>query len=431
MIKLQKLGIVVGSLMVLVACGNGDTDTGEEVTENGTEETNNNGETEQLSGTIEVGVGENYTGFIEEIAPAFEEEYGVEVIITERDMFETLEALTLDGPAGLAPDVMLSPYDRIGGLGQQGQLAEITLPSDRNDEIDEQQVTVEGTTYGSPFVIESLVMYYNRDLLDEAPTTFEELEELAEDDRFSFAGEPGTSTAFLANWVDFYNSYGLISGYGGYVFGNDGEDPSDIGLNTPGAVEGIEYAQYWFQEIWPDGMLDVTSAGNFIDDQFIQESAAAIINGPWGASNYVEAGVNFGVAPIPTLPNGNAYEPFAGGKGWVISSYSENIDAAQAFIDFVNNEENTMLLYTDYTREIPANQNTRNTIIEDGEDELAIAVIEQYNDAVPMPNIPEMSEVWQGAESMMFDAGSGNKTAQEAADDAVEVIKTNIEQTYN
>ncbi|MEG0553343.1 MAG: sugar ABC transporter substrate-binding protein, partial [Carnobacterium sp.] len=83
----------------------------------------------------------------------------------------------------------------------------------------------------------------------------------------------------------------------------------------------------------------------------------------------------------------------------------------------------------DMTAEIPANQETRSTI-SDGDDELTKAVIEQYNSSVPMPNIPEMEEVWTGTESMIFDAASGNKTAKEAADDAVKLIRDNIKQKY-
>ena len=41
-----------------------------------------------------------------------------------------------------------------------------------------------------------------------------------------------------------------------------------------------------------------------------------------------------------------------------------------------------------------------------------------------------MAEVWTGAETMMFDAASGNKTAEESANDATELIKQNIEQKY-
>lgn len=47
-----------------------------------------------------------------------------------------------------------------------------------------------------------------------------------------------------------------------------------------------------------------------------------------------------------------------------------------------------------------------------------------------MPNIPQMAEVWTGAETLMFDAASGNKTAEESANDAVDVISENISQKY-
>ena len=48
-----------------------------------------------------------------------------------------------------------------------------------------------------------------------------------------------------------------------------------------------------------------------------------------------------------------------------------------------------------------------------------------------MPNIPEMAEVWTGMESIMYDAASGKKTPQEAADAAVKIIKDNIAQKYS
>ena len=103
---------------------------------------------------------------------------------------------------------------------------------------------------------------------------------------------------------------------------------------------------------------------------------------------------------------------------------------AQEWLNYVTNEENQTLLFEEFTAEIPANNASRKVIADAGEDELAVAVIEQYNSAIPMPNIPEMAEVWTGAETMMFDAASGNKTAEESANDATELIKQNIEQKY-
>lgn len=427
--KKYAMGLVTASTaLVLAACGGGeDTGTDETAPDGGTEgavET-----TGELSGDLQISVGPEYIEFINEVAAGFEEETGVTVEVIERDMFESLDALSLDGPAGLAPDVMLAPYDRIGGLGLQGHLHEVTLADDgRYDETDEQQVSADGTIFGSPYVIESLIMYYNTDLLDAAPESFEELEELAQDDTYAYASESGTNTAFLANWIDFYSSYGLLSGYGGYVFGEDGTDSSDVGLNNEGAIEAIEYASEWY-EIWPEGMMDATSAGSLVEQTFIDGDAAAIIGGPWNAAAFNEAGLNYAAAPIPTLPNGNEYEPFGGGKGWIISQYTENAEAAQAWLDYITSEENMAALH-EFNSEVPANQQARQAIVDAGDNDLAIAVVEQYSNAVPMPNIPQMAEVWTGAETMMFDAVSGNKTAEESANDAVQTISDNIEQKY-
>lgn len=122
----------------------------------------------------------------------FEKDNDVKVKVVEKDMFETLEALPLDGPAGTAPDVMMSAFDRIGSLGQQGHLAEVKLGNkDDYDEKDQKQVTIDDKIYGAPAIIETLVLYYNKDLLDKAPATFKDLETLSKDSRFAFTSEKG------------------------------------------------------------------------------------------------------------------------------------------------------------------------------------------------------------------------------------------------
>lgn len=414
--KKTIVGLVLLTGLFLAACAN---DTPDLEDSNGDETAN----------VLKVDVDERYTEYVDAIVGDFEKENEVTVEITEKNMFDSIEDLPLDGPAGIGTDVLIAPYDRIGILGEQGHLFEVTLPEDeRYNSMDENQVLAEGKIFGAPFVIETLVMFYNKDLIETVPETFASLESLAKDERFAFENEKGKNTGFLANWVAPYHYMGLIRGYGGYVFGEDGKDTTDIGLNTPEAIEAIEYASKWYQDVWPKGALDATSAENFMNDQFTSKKTAAVINGPWGAANYKDAGINYGVATIPTLPNGEDYQPFAGGTGWTISTYSKNKQLAQKWLDFVNNTENTQTLY-EMTAEIPANQLTRKTISV-GDDELTNAVIEQYGSSVPMPNVPEMEEVWTGTESMIFDAASGNKTPKEAADDAVKLIEDNIQQKY-
>ena len=413
----KKLGLGLVSLGILgglAACGNGNSSA--------------EGDTEEGK-TLTVSVDSGYKDYINEIKDTFEKENDVKIKLVEKDMFDQLESLALDGPAGKGPDVMMAAYDRIGALGQQGHLAEVKLGNESAyDETDKAQVTYDGKIYGEPAVIETLVLYYNKDLVDTAPATFKDLENLSKDSRFAFESEAGKNTGFLAKWTDFYYSYGLIAGYGGYVFGDDGTDPSDIGLNNAGAVEGISYATDWFKNVWPKGMQDIKSAGDFASQQFMSNKTAAIIDGPWQAQTYKENNINYGVAKIPTLNNGQPYQPFGGGKGWVVSNYAKNKDLSQKWLDYVTNQENQDKFF-EMVNEIPANQQARETA-KAKNDELTTAVIEQYETAQAMPNIPEMGEVWTGAENLMFDAASGSKTPKESADEAVKTISEAIEQKY-
>ncbi len=414
-VKQLGLGLIsLGILGGLAACGNGNSSAEGEADE---------------GKTLTVSVDSGYKDYINEIKNTFEKENDVKIKLVEKDMFDQLESLALDGPAGKGPDVMMAAYDRIGALGQQGHLAEVKLGNESAyDETDKAQVTYDGKIYGEPAVIETLVLYYNKDLVDTAPSTFKDLENLSKDSRFAFESEAGKNTGFLAKWTDFYYSYGLIAGYGGYVFGDDGTNPSDIGLNNAGAVEGISYATDWFKNVWPKGMQDIKSAGDFASQQFMSNKTAAIIDGPWQAQTYKENNINYGVAKIPTLNNGQPYQPFGGGKGWVVSNYAKNKDLSQKWLDYVTNQENQEKFF-EMVNEIPANQQARETA-KAKNDELTTAVIEQYETAQAMPNIPEMGEVWTGAENLMFDAASGSKTPKESADEAVKTISEAIEQKY-
>ena len=404
------LGTVGFASLLLVACGGKKDDSAASENE------------------LTVYVDNGYKAYMEEAAKAFEKESGTKVTIKTGDALGGLDKLSLDNQSGKAPDVMMAPYDRVGGLGNDGQLAEVTLNKDsKTDKTTESLVTNGGKVYGAPAVIETLVLYYNKDLLQEAPKTFGELEELSKDSKYDFAGEAGKNTAFLADWTNFYYAYGLLSGNGGYVFGKDGTDPKDVGLNNQGAIDGIEYAKTWYAK-WPKGLQDTKGAANFIQTQFQEGKTAAIIDGPWKAASLKEAKVNYGVATIPTLPNGIAYSAFGGGKAWVIPAGANHPEAAQKFVDFLTSTDQQKAFY-DKTNEVPANTEAREYAV-GKKDELTTAVVKQFENAQPMPNISEMSTVWDPAATMLFDAVSGKKSSKDAADDAVKLIKETIEQKF-
>ena len=410
------LGTVTLASLLLVACG---SKTADKPADSGSSEAKE----------ITLYVEDQYKAYAETVAKAYKEQSGTTVNIKSGDQMGGLDKLSLDNQSGQAPDVMMAPYDRVGSLGTDGQLSEVKLSDGaKTDDKTKSLVTAaDGKVYGAPAVIESLVMYYNKDLVKEAPKTFADLENLAKDSKYAFAGEDGKTSAFLADWTNFYFAYGLLAGNGGYVFGQNGKDPKDIGLANDGSIAGINYAKSWYEK-WPKGMQDTEGAGNLIQTQFQEGKTAAIIDGPWKAQAFKDAKVNYGVATIPTLPNGKDYAAFGGGKAWIIPSSTKNLEAAQKFVDFLVSTEQQKAFY-DKTNEIPANTEAR-SYAEGKNDELTTAVIKQFKNAQPMPNISQMSAVWEPAANMLFDAVSGKKDAKTAANDAVTLIKETIKQKF-
>ena len=418
--KFMKSAAVLGTAtlasLLLVACGSKTADKAANTSSS---------EAKEITFYVE----DQYKAYAEKVAAAYEKESGTKVNIKSGDQLGGLDKLSLDNQSGQAADVMMAPYDRVGSLGTDGQLSEVKLSDGaKTDDTTKSLVTAsDGKVYGAPAVIESLVMYYNKDLLKEAPKTFAELEELAKNSKYAFAGEDGKTSAFLADWTNFYYAYGLLSGNGAYVFGDNGKNPKDIGLANDGAIKGIEYAKSWYEK-WPKGMQDGTAAGNLIQTSFQEGKTAAIIDGPWKAQAFKDAKVNYGVATIPTLPNGKEYSAFGGGKAWIIPSSTKNLEGAQKFVDYLVSTEQQKAFY-EATNEIPANTEAR-AYAEGKNDELTTAVIKQFKNAQPMPNISQMSAVWEPAANMLFDAVSGKKDAKTAADDAVKLIKETIKQKF-
>ena len=418
--KFMKSAAVLGTAtlasLLLVACGSKTADKAADTSSS---------EAKEITFYVE----DQYKAYAEKVAAAYEKESGTKVNIKSGDQLGGLDKLSLDNQSGQAADVMMAPYDRVGSLGTDGQLSEVKLSDGaKTDDKTKSLVTAaDGKVYGAPAVIESLVMYYNKDLVKEAPKTFADLENLAKDSKYAFAGEDGKTSAFLADWTNFYYAYGLLAGNGAYVFGDNGKNPKDIGLANDGAIAGINYAKSWYEK-WPKGMQDGTAAGNLIQTQFQEGKTAAIIDGPWKAQAFKDAKVNYGVATIPTLPNGKDYAAFGGGKAWIIPSSTKNLEAAQKFVDFLVSTEQQKAFY-DTTNEIPANTEAR-SYAEGKNDELTTAVIKQFKNAQPMPNISQMSAVWDPAKTMLFEAVSGKKDAKTAANDAVTLIKETIKQKF-
>ncbi|RFU69321.1 extracellular solute-binding protein [Bacillus sp. V59.32b] len=358
----------------------------------------------------------------------FEKEYGIKVEFKELNMADKIrDQLRLDGPAGTAPDVVTLPHDQIGQVVTEGLIQEVKVEQSILDTFTEASVQAQmydGKLYGLPKSTETPVFIYNKKLMDSAPATMDEVYSFSKE--FTKDGNYG----FLALFDNFYFAHGLVGGMGGYVFAdNDGAlNRDDIGLNNEGAVKGAEYIQKWYKEgLFPKGIIG-ENGGSAMDGLFNEGKVASVMNGPWALQAMKDAGIDYGVAPMPTLANGEPVKTFMGVKGWHVTAFTKNPYWSTKLVEFITNKDSAKARF-EASQEIPPVKELINDPIISN-NEAAKAVAEQSEVAVPMPNIPEMAEVWDPMATALQTIATGKAKPKKAMDEAVKAIKTNIETNH-
>ena len=130
-----------------------------------------------------------------------------------------------------------------------------------------------------------------------------------------------------------------------------------------------------------------TTNYDIMDGKFGSGQAAMVINGPWAVQNYRSKGINFGVAPLPTLPNGKAPTPFVGVQMLGVNSRSKNAAAAWDLARYLS--INLPLPLYRASGRVPATV-AASKAKEVKANPVTQVVIAASNKGQPMPNIPEM-----------------------------------------
>lgn len=352
----------------------------------------------------------------EVITERYTEETGITVNLVPFAQLDQVEALSLDGPAGRGPDLFFQPHDRVGDVWLQGLVAELELTEEQLQGYQEgalEALSFEGNQLGIPAIVETYALFYNTDLVPEAPQTIDELMEIGENLTNPSQDEYG----FLMDATNFYFNYPFLTAAGGYVFGTDDEgafNVDDIGLATDEVVQGAEMIQSWYENGYiPNGITDDVLKGLFQDGK-----VGAVVTGPWAIADFKEAlGENLAVTPLPTV-DGEPLNSFSGVRGWLVSEYSDHKYWATDLALFVTNNESSLTFF-ETTGDLVARTDV------EVNDELRAGILEQAEYAVPMPNIPEMSQVWEPMGAAVEFISQGDDP-REVLEEAVEQIKEQI-----
>ena len=357
--------------------------------------------------TLRIWADEQRAPVLNDLAADFLAEYNVELVVENisgiRDQF------LVAAPAGEGPDLIVVAHDQAAAIVASG----LAAPVDLGDKVDQfspealKAFTYGGDLYGMPYATENLGFFYNTDLVETPPTTWQEVYDISMDLIDQGLIEYGIVLAGTS-----YDAYPWMTSQGGYIFGLDDNgdyDPQDVGVGGEGMIAFGEMALQWVN----DGILSDNTDNTTAKSMFLNGQVPFFMNGPWELNNLREAGTPFSIAKFP---DGGA--PFLGVQGFMINAFSENILLAEAFLtEYVATEE-TMLKFVENDPRVPAYI----PALEQMTDADLALIAEAGEGAQPMPAIPEMGKVWGDWGNALTFILNGEKTPEEAYTFAQEAI---------
>ncbi|WP_425956123.1 maltose ABC transporter substrate-binding protein [Xylanimonas sp. McL0601] len=339
---------------------------------------------------IELKVWESLLGpddFIKQAGEKFTEKYpNITIKFVNVEVGDASKQIALDGPAGKGPDVFAAPHDTLGDLVSGGHV----LPTEDVDGVKKNVVEsavaadtwTDGKMYGYPVDADTYAMYYNKDLVQEAPKSYDDLVSFATDFNSKNPGKYG----FVMDVGNFYYTSAFMTGGDNRLFGAQGLDETAPNIDSDAAVQGYTSFQK-IHDILPVKAADMNTAT--ADSLFAAGKAAIEVSGPWNVKQFTDKGVNFGVAPMFSLPGESSpATSFTGVRTMFVSAYSEHPKEAAAFAEFLTTPEMQQL-----RADICGTLGVSSSQLIYKNDVIA-GFSEQMKTTFAMPKIARMAKVW-------------------------------------
>ena len=329
-------------------------------------------------------------------------------VVNPGDVADSLTKYPLAAKGGQGPDVFQFPHDRLGSYAQPGLLApppaSVKVNPSLYAPVGMQAVTYKGKIYGLPIALETTFLFYNKAMVQTVPKTWNALVATAK--RLTTGDQYG----LLWNPTDLYYNYAFIGGFGGYVFQPTakGFNWARVGLATPGAIQGLQLIQ---DSVITNKLVPATTNYDIADGEFSSGKAAMIINGPWAVQNYTAKGINFGMAPLPTLSNNKSPAPFVGVQALGVNSQSKHVKEAWDLVNYLSIHL-AMPLYQASGRVPALTSAAKSKLVQSSA--VTKAVLAAAAKGEPMPNIPEMSVVWTPVSNALQLLVKGDLTPKQA-----------------
>ena len=330
------------------------------------------------------------------------------------------DKITAAVPRGKGPDIFIYAQDRLGGWVTAGNTIEpIDFYLDKNltgrfIPSTMQAMTYRKTTYGLPLNYKVMTMIYNKALVTTPPKTTAELVKVAKANTNAASGRFGL-VYWYSNW---YYHAPLFNAFGGGVFDAAGKPI----INNPGNVKSVELMMKWANQ---DKILPAEPSTALITSLFNEGKAAIVFSGPWFLEE-VSPKIQWGLAMLPTVDEagGKPMRPWMTVEGVYIAAPSKKKDAAFEFAKYLTDAAAAKTLALEGSQS-PANKNVY------ADPQVAAnatlkAFRAQVDNAVPMPNVPEMTLMWSPVTTAMNAIVQKASTPKAALDKAQKEVVEGI-----
>lgn len=346
---------------------------------------------------------------LQKVGDAFTAASGVQVVVEHpEDAPPKFQAAT---GAGKGPDIFCWAHDRAGEWAKGGLIVPIRPgPAVRAGVEDAawDAFRYRGKLWGYPIGIEAISLIYNKALVKTPPTTWAEVTRL--DEQLQRQGKK----AILWEYNKAFFSWPIFASAGAYVFGRDANgdyDPSQVGVNTPGAVRAGEL----LRDLVERGVMPKSAVYSDMEASFSRGDVAMEISGPWAWDNARKSDIDFGVAPIPGL-DGKPGKPFIGVLGCMISAPSPVKDIAREFIEgFLMQPQYLAMVNADVPLGVPASKAFYRRLAADPH---IRALREAASHGEAIPNIPETGRFWTAVDAALEAITNGQQSPKAALDGA-------------
>ena len=238
--------------------------------------------------------------------------------------------------AGDAPDIMLTgsrTLKQLASLGVAEDLSSYITDDFKSKRVESVLATgqVDGKQYGIPMAFSSRALYYRSDLIEMAPTNWDELFETAKkvhaenSDVYGFA----IPTDITSGTDELLN----------FIYQNDGalvDDKGNITFSTDANVGTLEYLKKFNDE----GLVpDVVSTARADQAKlFANGNLAMFVSGPWEQET-LDTAADKAPYKVAVLPAGVKQAETLVTDSYVISSISKNKELAWKFVEFMGQPE--------------------------------------------------------------------------------------------